>query len=108
MRPAQPSRLCGPCAQDAGASLCAQRQEMRSLLNRRRCRIPQGVCLSPHGVGFITEEHFAAYPGNADVLVGWDTDDGGRSRKCADEDVSVPRIAIDALLFRITIERPHP
>jgi len=25
---------------------------------------------SPHGVGFITEEHFAAYPGNADILVG--------------------------------------
>jgi hypothetical protein len=28
--------------------------------------------ISPHGVGFIMEEHFVAYPGNADVLVGTD------------------------------------
>ena len=30
-------------------------------------------------------------PGNADVLVGWNTDDDGGSRKSADEDVGVPR-----------------
>jgi len=48
------------------------------------------------------KELFAAYPGNADVLVGWDTADGGRSRKRADEDVGVPRIEI-ATCWRIHV-----
>jgi len=48
--------------------------------------------LLPYAVGFFLKEQFTGYPGNADVLVGWDTDDGGRSR--ADGDVGVPGIEI--------------
>jgi len=50
--------------------------------------------ISPLGAGFFLKELFAAYPGNADVLVGWDTDDSGRSRKHADGDVGAPRIVL--------------
>jgi len=43
------------------------------------------------------------YPGNADVLVGWVTDDSARSREHADEDVGVPRVGCK-LFFR---EKPR-
>jgi hypothetical protein len=50
--------------------------------------------MSSHDVGFFLKEQFATYPGNADVLVGWVTDDSARSSKHADGDVGVPRIEI--------------
>jgi len=58
--------------------------------------------LSPLGAGFFLREQFTTCPGIADVLVGWDTDDGGRSRKRADGDVGVPRIEI-ATCWRIHV-----
>ena len=50
--------------------------------------------ISPLGAGFFLKEQFTTYPGNADVLVGWVTDNGARSRTHADEDIGVPRIEV--------------
>jgi len=54
---------------------------------------------------FITEELFAINHGNADVLVGWVTDNGARIRKRADEDVGVPMIEV-AMCWHIHVRIP--
>jgi len=66
------------------------------------CRSTFLASISPLGVVIFLEEQFATYPGNADVLVGWVTDDSARIRKRADEDVGVPRIEV-AMCWHIDV-----